>query len=62
VNAVDQQPVAAQRSSLIKRIVFAISLVVLTFGSLITFPAYLHWMALVWVALSLIALTKQQPM
>jgi len=45
-----------------KRVVFAISVVVLTFGSLITFPAYIHWMASLWLVLSLIAFARNKPM
>jgi lysophospholipase L1-like esterase len=45
-----------------KRVVFAVGVVVLTFGSLITFPAHIHWMASVWLVLSLIAFARNKPM
>jgi lysophospholipase L1-like esterase len=45
-----------------KRVVFAVSVVVLTFGSLITFPAHIHWMASLWLALSLMAFARNKPM
>jgi len=62
LNSVDQQPVPAKRLSPIKRLLFTIGLVVLVFGSLITFPAYIPWMAFLWAAISLIALIKHRPM
>ena len=45
-----------------KRVVFAVGVVALIFGSLITFPAYIHWMASLWLVLSLIAFAKNRPM
>jgi len=43
-----------------QRILLAVSVIVLLFGSLITFPAYLPWMALVWIVLALISHTKSR--
>jgi len=45
-----------------KGILTAVVLVILAFGSLITFPAYIPWMALIWIALSLIAIARNRPM
>ncbi len=45
-----------------KRIAFVVGVVGLIFGSLITFPAFIHWMAFAWVAISLIAFVKNKPM
>lgn len=45
-----------------KRVVFAGSAVVVTFGSLITFPAYIHWMASFWLTLSLLAFARNKLM
>ncbi|MCR9119406.1 MAG: GDSL-type esterase/lipase family protein [bacterium] len=44
-----------------KRVIIAVGLVVLVFGSLITFPAHVHWMALVWLLLSLVAYWRDKP-
>lgn len=62
LDSVDKQPVVAERLPPIKRLIFPVSLVALVFGSLITFPAYTHWMAFLWVGLSLVAFVRHQPM
>ena len=38
-----------------QRILFSLGAIALLFGSLITFPAYLSWMALVWIVLALVS-------
>lgn len=45
-----------------KRIAIAVGVIALIFGSLVTFPAYIHWMAFVWLVLSLVALANKKPM
>ena len=45
-----------------KRIALSVGIVALCFGSLITFPAYLHWMAFIWLMLSLVAGAYKRPM
>ena len=45
-----------------KRILAAFSLVILVFGSLIVFPRNLHWLALCWLILSLIAFARNKRM
>ena len=45
-----------------KRIAINVGVIVLVFGSLITFPAHLHWMASIWLVLSLIAKAFKKPM
>lgn len=44
------------------RIFATIAVVVLVFGSLITFPAYIHWMVSIWLALALVACFRSRPM
>ena len=50
------------RTFLMKRILIAVGVVISIFGSLISFPAHLHWMASFWLMLSLIAFAKNKPM
>ncbi len=45
-----------------KRVAFVVGVVALIFGSLITFPAHIYWMAALWLVLSLIAFAKNKPM
>ena len=47
---------------LMQRILLAVSVIALLFGSLITFPAYLPWMAFVWIVLALISHAKSRAM
>lgn len=44
------------------RITYSVGVIVLIFGSLITFPAHTHWIASVWLLLSLIAFANKKPM
>ena len=45
-----------------KRIAITVGVIALIFGSLISFPAYIHWVASVWLVLSLIANVNKKPM
>lgn len=47
---------------LMQRILLAVSVIALLFGSLITFPAYLPWMTFVWIVLALISRAKGRVM
>lgn len=47
---------------LMKRSAIVASVIVLIFGSLITFPAHLPWMASIWLMFSLIAFVNKKPM
>jgi len=47
---------------LMQRILLAVSVITLLFGSLITFPAYLPWMTFVWIVLALISHAKGRVM
>lgn len=49
-------------ASAMTRVTSFIGFVAFIFGSLITFPAYLHWMVACWIVVSLIAGTCQRPM
>jgi lysophospholipase L1-like esterase len=49
-------------SFLMKRVAIAVGVIVLIFGSLITFPAHIHWMVLVWMVVSLFAFANRKPM
>ncbi len=44
-----------------KRIIATITVVALVFGSLITFPAYLLWMAAIWLGIAVVALAMNKP-
>jgi hypothetical protein len=44
------------------RILTTVIAVILTFGSLITFPEHLPWMVFMWLTLALFAFTIRQPM
>lgn len=50
------------RSFSMKRVIFAVGVVVLIFGSLISFPADIPWMSFIWLVLSLIANANRKPM
>lgn len=45
-----------------KRVAVTVGVIALIFGSLITFPAHIHWMACVWLVVSLLAFANRKPM
>jgi lysophospholipase L1-like esterase len=45
-----------------KRILVAVEMVILVFGSLIVFPAYIHWLVFAWLVLSLVAFGRDKRM
>ncbi len=45
-----------------KRIAITVGVIALVFGSLITFPAHLHWMVSVWIVFSMVACANKKPM
>ena len=54
-------PTGSRKFSM-KRISIALGVIVLILGSLLTFPAHLHWMVSIWLLLSLIASVNQKSM